>query len=30
MAKVTPPAAGKWMMWNSVETDPLKKVKLIL
>jgi len=22
---VTPPAAGKWMMWNSVETDPWKK-----
>jgi photosystem II stability/assembly factor-like uncharacterized protein len=22
---VTPPAAGKWMMWNSVETDPFKK-----
>ncbi len=21
---VTPPAAGKWMMWNSVETDPFK------
>lgn len=24
---VTPPAAGKWMMWNSVETDPFKKGK---
>jgi hypothetical protein len=22
---VTPPAAGKWMMWNSVEADPFKK-----
>jgi photosystem II stability/assembly factor-like uncharacterized protein len=22
---VTPPDAGKWMMWNSVETDPFKK-----
>ena len=22
---VTPPAAGKWMMWNCVETDPFKK-----
>ena len=21
---VTPPAAGKWMMWNCVETDPFK------
>ena len=24
---VTPPAAGKWMMWNAVETDPFKKGK---
>lgn len=24
---VTPPTAGKWMMWNSVETDPYKKGK---
>ena len=24
---VTPLAAGKWMMWNSVETDPFKKGK---
>jgi photosystem II stability/assembly factor-like uncharacterized protein len=24
---VTPPAAGKWMMWNCVETDPLVKGK---
>ena len=24
---VTPPSAGKWMMWNSVETDPFKKGK---
>jgi photosystem II stability/assembly factor-like uncharacterized protein len=24
---VTPPAAGKWMMWNCVETDPFKKGK---
>jgi photosystem II stability/assembly factor-like uncharacterized protein len=24
---VTPPAAGKWMMWNSCETDPYKKGK---
>ena len=24
-ANVTPPAAGKWMMWNSIETDPFKK-----
>ncbi|MFN5911113.1 MAG: WD40/YVTN/BNR-like repeat-containing protein, partial [Bacteroidota bacterium] len=24
---VTPPAAGKWMMWNSVETDHFKKGK---
>jgi hypothetical protein len=24
---VTPPAAGKWMMWNSVEADPFKKGK---
>ncbi len=23
--QVTPPQAGKWMMWNSVETDPFKK-----
>jgi hypothetical protein len=22
---VTPPAAGKWTMWNCVETDPFKK-----
>jgi photosystem II stability/assembly factor-like uncharacterized protein len=22
---VTPPAAGQWMMWNCVETDPFKK-----
>jgi photosystem II stability/assembly factor-like uncharacterized protein len=22
---VTPPAAGKWMMWNCVETDPFSK-----
>jgi photosystem II stability/assembly factor-like uncharacterized protein len=22
---VTPPDAGKWMMWNCVETDPFKK-----
>ena len=22
---VTPPEAGKWMMWNCVETDPFKK-----
>ena len=22
---VTPPAAGKWMMWNCVEADPFKK-----
>jgi len=22
---VTPPAAGKWMMWNCVETDPFEK-----
>ncbi|TDH25549.1 glycosyl hydrolase [Segetibacter sp. 3557_3] len=22
---VTPPAAGKWMMWNCVETDPFTK-----
>jgi len=22
---ITPPEAGKWMMWNSVETDPFKK-----
>lgn len=22
---VTPPAAGKWMMWNCIETDPFKK-----
>ncbi|WP_295791767.1 hypothetical protein [Mucilaginibacter sp.] len=22
---VTPPAAGKWMMWNCVETDPFNK-----
>ncbi|HVZ98298.1 MAG TPA: hypothetical protein VG847_15550, partial [Chitinophagaceae bacterium] len=22
---VTPPAAGKWMMWNCVEPDPFKK-----
>lgn len=22
---VTPPQAGKWMMWNCVETDPFKK-----
>ncbi len=21
---VTPPAAGKWMMWNCIETDPFK------
>jgi photosystem II stability/assembly factor-like uncharacterized protein len=26
-ANVTPPSAGKWMMWNSVETDPFKKGK---
>jgi photosystem II stability/assembly factor-like uncharacterized protein len=26
-SNVTPPAAGKWMMWNSVETDPFKKGK---
>ncbi len=24
---VTPPAAGKWMMWNCVETDPYEKGK---
>ncbi|MBS1510517.1 MAG: glycosyl hydrolase [Bacteroidetes bacterium] len=24
---VTPPAAGKWMMWNCVETDPFTKGK---
>lgn len=24
---VTPPTAGKWMMWNSIETDPFKKGK---
>ncbi len=24
---VTPPAAGKWMMWNCVETDPFQKGK---
>ena len=24
---VTPPAAGKWMMWNCVEVDPIKKGK---
>ena len=24
---VTPPAAGKWMMWNCVETDPFEKGK---
>jgi photosystem II stability/assembly factor-like uncharacterized protein len=24
---VTPPAAGKWMMWNCVETDPFVKGK---
>ena len=24
---VTPPEAGKWMMWNCVETDPFKKGK---
>ncbi len=24
---MTPPAAGKWMMWNCVETDPFKKGK---
>ena len=24
---VTPPDAGKWMMWNCVETDPFKKGK---
>ena len=24
---VTPPAAGKWMMWNCVEIDPFKKGK---
>lgn len=24
---VTPPAAGQWMMWNCVETDPFKKGK---
>jgi photosystem II stability/assembly factor-like uncharacterized protein len=22
---VTPPVAGKWMMWNCIETDPFKK-----
>lgn len=22
---VTPPAVGKWMMWNCIETDPFKK-----
>ncbi len=22
---VTPPAAGKWMMWNCIENDPFKK-----
>ncbi|MEN9686799.1 MAG: hypothetical protein RLZZ28_2585, partial [Bacteroidota bacterium] len=22
---VTPPEAGKWMMWNCIETDPFKK-----
>jgi len=27
---VTPPAAGKWMMWNSIETDPFKKGKAYL
>ena len=26
-ANVTPPAAGKWMMWNCVETDPFVKGK---
>lgn len=26
-SNVTPPTAGKWMMWNSVETDPFKKGK---
>ena len=26
-ANVTPPAAGKWMMWNCVETDPFEKGK---
>lgn len=24
---VTPPAAGQWMMWNCVETDPFEKGK---
>jgi len=24
---VTPPAAGKWMMWNCIETDPFVKGK---
>ena len=24
---VTPPAAGQWMMWNCVETDPFQKGK---
>jgi photosystem II stability/assembly factor-like uncharacterized protein len=24
---VTPPSAGKWMMWNCVETDPFQKGK---
>jgi photosystem II stability/assembly factor-like uncharacterized protein len=24
---VTPPAAGKWMMWNCVDTDPFEKGK---
>ncbi len=26
-ANVTPPAAGQWMMWNCVETDPFVKGK---
>ena len=24
-ANVTPPAAGKWMMWNCIDADPFKK-----
>ena len=24
-ADVTPPAAGKWMMWNCIDADPFKK-----
>jgi photosystem II stability/assembly factor-like uncharacterized protein len=29
-SNVTPPTAGKWMMWNSIETDPFKKGKAYL